>query len=495
MYYLDQQKLADALEYAKKSEDYSLLAKNKGRLGIAYMGLAETYSMMKDTINANHYFEKSMELETEGSSAQSKAWILTNWAKLKPTEEALKMRLQANDFWKEIGTNSMYLHNSGMIGVLYLEKYHKENDPHKKRDYLNTAEQYLTSTIENSEKDEDIINSIEFTKAISDLYSEKKQYDKAYFYLEKSMVLNDSLNSQEIKNSLAKLESQKEIELRDKEIEVNELKLESQKRQQVFLLSGISLFAIIGGLLFYQSRTRRKNNQKLRLLNQELDESNKIKTRFFGILNHDLRSPVSNLIHFLHLQREDNELLTELDKEKFQRKTITAAENLLISMEDILLWGKGQMDNFKPQFEKIAVSSLFTDISNHFVSEDTIKFQFENPDNLYLVTDDNYLKTIMRNLTNNAIKAIGETAEASIVWKATRENGQPQLSITDNGSGGSQEKFKALFDDTEVVGIKTGLGLHLIRDLAKAINCEISVNSELDQGTTVSIYFPKYKKT
>jgi signal transduction histidine kinase len=58
------------------------------------------------------------------------------------------------------------------------------------------------------------------------------------------------------------------------------------------------------------------------------------------------------------------------------------------------------------------------------------------------------------------------------------------LSITDNGSGGSQEQFKALYNENEVVGIKTGLGLHLIRDLAKAINCMIHIESNPTTGTT-----------
>jgi signal transduction histidine kinase len=63
------------------------------------------------------------------------------------------------------------------------------------------------------------------------------------------------------------------------------------------------------------------------------------------------------------------------------------------------------------------------------------------------------------------------------------------LSITDNGKGASDEQFKALYDDKEVVGIKTGLGLHLIRDLAKAIDCEITVDSKINEGTTFTLRF------
>ncbi|UPT71711.1 MAG: ATP-binding protein [Flavobacterium sp. JAD_PAG50586_2] len=102
-------------------------------------------------------------------------------------------------------------------------------------------------------------------------------------------------------------------------------------------------------------------------------------------------------------------------------------------------------------------------------------------------TDENYLKTIIRNLTGNAIKALKEIENPTILWKAWKENNQTYLSITDNGPGAGQEQFKALYDDKEVVGIKSGLGLHLIRDLCRAIDCEISVNSKLTSGTTITL--------
>ena len=167
-----------------------------------------------------------------------------------------------------------------------------------------------------------------------------------------------------------------------------------------------------------------------------------------------------------------------------QTKTIASAENLLISMEDMLLWSKSQMENFEPQPEKILVSSIFNDTKNHFASEEKIKFIFENNENLEIFTDDNYLKTIIRNLTGNAIKALADSENAKITLKAYTDKNQKFLSITDNGVGAKLENFKALYDDSEVIGIKTGLGLHLIRDLATAINCKITVDSQVGFGTS-----------
>ena len=147
------------------------------------------------------------------------------------------------------------------------------------------------------------------------------------------------------------------------------------------------------------------------------------------------------------------------------------------------------METFTPQFRKTAIEVLFEETEKHFSNIENIEIVFENPESIILETDENYLKTIMRNLTGNAIKALDKTSNAKIIWKAWQENGNNYLSITDNGPGGTQEKFKALYDESQVIGIKSGLGLHLIRDLATAINCKIQVCSKPDAGATFTIIF------
>ena len=188
-----------------------------------------------------------------------------------------------------------------------------------------------------------------------------------------------------------------------------------------------------------------------------------------------MRAPVANLIFFLQLQKESPELLDHETEKRMQDKTIAGAENLLNSMEDILQWSKSQMENFKPQPISFSVNSLFEDIKIHFSSEERVKILFQNNQNIHIHTDQNYLKTIIRNFIGNAIKALNETEYPEIILKAWQDSDNAFLSISDNGKGVADEQLKPLFDKNEVVGIKSGLGLHLIRDLAKSINCEITV--------------------
>lgn len=321
---------------------------------------------------------------------------------------------------------------------------------------------------------------------LSEYYTYRNDFKNAFLMHQQYSNCNDSIYNLKNKQSLQNLEDQRTIELNKKEIDLNKLSLANKEKQKLIYLIAVLCLSCVGVSLFHQSSNRKKTNIQLRNLNQHLDEANKTKTRFFSILNHDLRSPVANLIHFLHLQKDSPEVLDEESKTRLEQKTIDGAENLLASMEDILLWSKGQMTNFKPMMKKNKVSDLFADTQKHFDSVDAVSIQFAHND-LEVITDENYLKTIIRNFTSNAIKALEHTPNGTIAWEAYRENDSMFLSVSDNGPGASSEQLKALYDDNEVVGIKTGLGLHLIRDLATAINVVITHMPNKGNGTTFTL--------
>ncbi|MBK6966085.1 MAG: HAMP domain-containing histidine kinase [Bacteroidales bacterium] len=354
-----------------------------------------------------------------------------------------------------------------------------------KKQLLVDAEKYLTDAV-NYSKQSNVQQNLMFAYGkLSELEEARGNYKKALEYINLNYEIYISIFSQENKNKIATLESRQKLLAKDKEIAIKKLSLQQKQKQQWYYIGVIFLLSIIGGLLFYQSRNRKKINQKLQLLNSELDQANNAKIKFLGILNHDLRSPVSNLIDFLHLQKDSPDLLDDETKNRIEKSTLTSAENLLTSMEDILQWSKSQMENFKPQPRDVFINSVFEDTKNHFSGVKKVNLLFENPDNIQINTDENYLKTILRNLTGNAIKALIDVENPTIIWKAFQKKNKIYLSVTDNGPGANKAQFKALYNDKEVAGIKTGLGLHLIRDLATAIDCEITVDTRVGFGTTI----------
>ena len=469
MGYCDQQNLKKALFYAFKSLNLDKTTNNLMQKGYSLAGVAEVYRMSGDFKNANDYFEKSIACFKKLNDKHGVAWVLTNWSLLFENTyliKSLEMELEAQKIWDNVAPeNVMSMTNLGNLAWSYYEisrndtlikEYNSPIFRSSKSELLSKAEICYKKSIVLARKKKNP-NALYYNSAnLADLQAYKGDYKAAFINKSLSSAISDSLYSQENKNNIARLESKREIDLKN--------------------------------IVIANSKKQKNANQKLALLNAELDNANKIKTRFFGILNHDLRSPVSNLIHFLHLQKDNPDLLDEATKKRMEDKTILGAENLLSSMEDILLWSKGQMDHFAPVIKNFEVAKIFDDNKKVFSGYQNIKFFYDNPENLVLKTDENYLKTIIRNLTSNAINVLDSSIPrndtSTITWKACFENSKNYLSITDNGPGASNENFNALYDENQVIGIKSGLGLHLIRDLAKAINCEIKVESKIGVGTS-----------
>ena len=512
-----------ALNFYEKSLNKYLEIDHKSGAAQQYGNIASVYVKQKKYLQANANLTKALSINQEIKNKKGIAVNLQGlgnyYYEIENYDQAIKNARKSNILATEIGIKEVqkqtYDDLSKIFGKLgktdssyfFYKKFIEikdiiENENTKKQiarlevqyEFDTKEEKYKTNELLAAEK----LNQQLLILDLNKLKLVKTDKEKKIVELNFIKTQNDLKNEQlERKSSLRLLEINKnQLLIKNKENQINKFSLQYKEKQKWYLISALALLGIIGGLLFYQSRNRQKVNQKLQLLNTELDQknialdaANKNKTRFFSIINHDLRSPVSNLIDFLHIQKDSPELLDAETKIRIQETTLTSAENLLSSMEDILLWSKGQMENFKPVFKRITVSSLFEDIRKHFSSEDKVKISFENPNNIEIETDEDYLKTIVRNLTGNALKALNKTENPTIIWKVYREKKQVFLSISDNGSGGTQEDFKALYDEKEIMGIKTGLGLHLIRDLSKAINCEIDVETIISKGTTFVLSF------
>ena len=254
-------------------------------------------------------------------------------------------------------------------------------------------------------------------------------------------------------------------------------------------IGGILLLAVIGGLLYRQNRLRKKANTSLQQLNTELDRANQLKTRLFGVLSHDLRSPIANLVSFLNLQKDHPDMLAPEQTERQQQEIDRSARNLLDTMEDLLLWSKEQMRHFQPQPRQLAVNDLFNEMRRLYPDSARCRIDFNCPPQLEIRTDEHFLKTILRNLTTNAIKAVTAFPNGHIRWQAWEAGGKKYLSITDNGPGISPQAQTILLSEDNAAAAHNRLGLHLVRDFAAAINCRITVDSSPEKGSHFTLAF------
>jgi len=484
--FTSQENYAKAEEYAKMTIKHGELSNAPNHLGKGLTQLGNIKMATNDSAAAKVYLGKALKVYEDIDNKPAIAVVMSSMASLEyPNhKQAIEIRLKVQEIMDEISPSTLNsMENIANLGISY---YYLalESQGSEKVFLLNKSETSLlrAETWSRQSGDPDLTAKIALAQA--HLKEEKGDYKAALNYYKTYNATNDSLFSQEKKNEIAGLEGKHNIALKDDEIAINKLMLSNQRQIQIGLIVGLFLAAVIGGLLYWQSRNRKKTNTTLMVLNNQLDEANKVKAKFFGILSHDLRGPVANLIHFLDIQKSSPDLLSAEQRNVHQQRIERSAEDLLNNMEAMLLWSKEQMQNFKPNIENVAVSDLFDYLRKFFGQTEQINIVFDHSPGLVVSTDENYLRVIMQNLTANAIKAINNIPNAVIEWKAKKEGNKTILSITDNGPGISDEQAKALFDDNIVANSKNGFGLHLIKDLAKAIRYKISVQSQWGQGTT-----------
>ena len=479
----------------KKTLEYSSLTLKEANIAHApihaYKALYMT-GMVKavygDSAAARDYFYKAIEICRKNSFALNEAEVNTDLATVVTTnEERIELLMKSRKIYDSLSPASFNSTvNLENLGEAFIAMYKAHPD---KREFLNKAETYIDLFEKRSEEKNDRASMAQAFDNLSAINQLKGDYRKAYQFVVRYHAINDSIFSQDNKNKIASLESGREMEKKNKEIAIQKLQVREQQKNAFIFLAGLILMAALGLMFYRLSAVRKQKNKELTQLNKELDEANKVKSKFFGILSHDLRSPVANLVNFLNLRKMKPEAFSKEQSEEREHKISTSAQVLLETMESMLLWSKSQMEQFRPEKKSVPADALFSYIQKNFAGNENIVFKFTNEYNIQLQTDENYLNTIMYNLTANSVKALYNISHAVIEWKAWKENEKMFLSITDNGPGIDSGKVKSLYDDSIGSNGKNGLGFYIIRDLAKAVGCSIAMQKNSNRGALFLLSF------
>lgn len=500
-----QEDYAKELDYAKQSLAAYTIEDEEESFSSPLNLMGSAFSYLKKYDSAYYYYQKALAFARKNNNKLKEAAILNGisvyFAKQKIYSNALQYGLEAKKIWDNFGPGfEDAINNTGLIGEYYFELARQKDagTPAKEFELNNSREtlmrlagQYLDEAVKKTNANGNKTSESEFSRYLSEIDANIGNYKDAYYHFKTYQEIKDSVYSQENKNKIATLEGQQKIEIKNKEIINKELLIENQRKSMWLMVSVIAFLTGTGFVIYRQSILRKKTNTTLLKLNNELNEANKLKAKFFGIISHDLRSPIANHLNFLQLQKLKPGLMSEEKIAARADKITQSAQSLLDTMEAMLLWSKGQMEHFHPNITAVSVQDLFIYIETFFSADNNIGIQFNDPFHISIQTDLHFLQTIMQNLTANAIKALEKTPHASIEWKAWQQDGNTFLSIKDNGKGTSREQLQALYDEKAGMGSRNGLGLHIIRDLAKTIDCVIELNTDFQQGTEFILSFPK----
>jgi signal transduction histidine kinase len=526
---IHQKKYKEALDYLDTGSRISQQTNNRRSLAGAYTNLSDAWHNLGDNEKSYDYGTRALEISRSQSDKRTMANAMINigTALSEASDNVLQARhIDPKDRYPmSVALLDSALRLAATLGdpVTKEEAYKYLGEiSQREKDYplaLSSMHAYeqLHDTIINNENEKTIIRKFiqyDFDKKAAEIQLRQQITEgrlKEQELLSRTAEQQLKLNQNELAlankdRDLQKLSAQKEQAelsretqekkniqaLSDQKDRIHSLEIASQRRLKYGLIAGLLLIGAIGVLLYRQGVIRKKANQDLTRINTQLDEANRVKARFFGIISHDLRGPVANLISLINLRKEAPDLMDEEGMTAGQQRITDTAGNLLHVMEDILLWSKGQMVAFRPQLKRLSVSQVFTELQLLYPGSSRLRILFRDPQALQLETDEDYLKTILRNLTSNAIKAVHGRTDGLIEWRAWEEDHYVCLAVTDNGPGISASQRQALFNNEADIGTRHGLGLPLIRDLTAAVHCEIRVDAPAGGGTRFTLLFPAF---
>lgn len=225
-----------------------------------------------------------------------------------------------------------------------------------------------------------------------------------------------------------------------------------------------------------------------------LRELTEAKERFFNAISHDLRTPVGAIKGYSELMLEG--LAGELPEqaEKYVRNSYRASRSLLALVNDLLDFAKLEAGKLEVTLQPTQLGEVLEDaLAAVQPQADTkgLRLAAPAPRSLPTIrTDGKRLRQILVNLMSNGVKFTDE-GEVAVEVEALGE--RLEIRVRDTGRGISADDQKRIFQEFEQVkgSEGTGLGLPISFKLAELLGGELSVKSELGEGSTFSLVLPQ----
>ncbi|MBK8954177.1 MAG: tetratricopeptide repeat protein [Saprospiraceae bacterium] len=220
---------------------------NKFGLGRNLLNLAIIYQQQKDFNNSTQIFHKSLE-----------CFQLVNYS-------------------EGIGYAAGNLGKSYFLSVKYWNKPDSiKSLPQTTRlEAINNAEKYLKAGIRVFQEiqNQEILN--QFYKTIAEFYQTQNDFKNALHYLKLHHLAKDSIAHSESKIKIEKLTTERELALKNKQIEIDKLAVEKKRNERAYFIIGLVLLSIASIFIYRNYSNQKQSNLLLSALNLQIQSSNK----------------------------------------------------------------------------------------------------------------------------------------------------------------------------------------------------------------------------
>jgi signal transduction histidine kinase/FixJ family two-component response regulator len=231
----------------------------------------------------------------------------------------------------------------------------------------------------------------------------------------------------------------------------------------------------------------------------ELEKSNKIKDEFLSVISHELRTPLNVAMGYTSVVKDG--LFGEINskQKKALENALRHSDDLLEMINTILIVRNLETDMGDPESEEVRLQELLDELKTEYSVPPgkAISLIWDYPCDLPAVkTNRAKLKHILRSLMDNAIK-FTENGHVALATRNILQANAVEFRISDTGIGIPAEKLPFIFERfRQLDSSKTrkypgmGLGLFIVKKFSELLGGVVTVESELEKGSTFTITLP-----
>ena len=266
---------------------------------------------------------------------------------------------------------------------------------------------------------------------------------------------------------------------------------------QIFVGVQAATFLVLGASI----GERRETARALRDARASAEEANRAKSEFLAVMSHELRTPLNAISGYVQLL--DMELHGPVSEQ--QRESLERIEHnqrhLLTLINDILGYARIETGKLNLHLEAVPVVDAIGDLEpliHPDLVRKSIRYSAKTFDaNCTVYADRERLRQILLNVVSNAIKFTPANGEVALTADCDNA-GYIVFKVRDTGIGIPPDQQSRVFDpfvQAEIGRTRThsgvGLGLAIVRDLARAMNGSVWLDSQEGKGTTVTVKLPE----
>lgn len=230
---------------------------------------------------------------------------------------------------------------------------------------------------------------------------------------------------------------------------------------------------------------------------EKIKYSQLIRREFSSNVSHELKSPLTSINGYAEMIASG---MADLDQSKEFAKIINQQGNVLLKMidETILLSEFDENKLTSETFTQVNLTELILENINFLekiAKEKDMLLEFRNMKEVTYLGNEKLLNDLIRNLITNAIK-YGPNKDGHLIISLEEDLEKVTMVFQDNGIGIDPINHERVFERFYVVdksrGNKTGtgLGLALVKNIARLHRGSVQLESTLGQGSTFTVYLP-----